>query len=68
MGNTKTINQAKYDSVNTRHFHIKYNNKTDADILSWLESKPSIQGYIKQLIRADIATHAQGTPTEGEDA
>lgn len=67
MGNKKTVNQARYDSVNTRHFHLKYNVKTDADILNWLENKGSIQGYIKQLIRADIAAHAGDAPKQKEE-
>ena len=57
MATKKTASQARYDSTNTRHFHLKYNLKTDADILAILDKQPSIQGYIKSLIRADIAAH-----------
>ena len=56
------------DKEHTRQFHIKLNLRTDADIREYLEKQENRQGYIKQLIRADIATHAQGTPTEGDDA
>lgn len=45
----------KYDSANTRQYHLKLNLKTDADIIKHLERKESIQGYIKELIRADMA-------------
>ena len=36
---------------------LKLNKGTDADILERLEQVPSKQGYIKRLIRADIAKH-----------
>ena len=44
----------KYDSANTKQIHLKLNIKTDADIIECLSGKDSIQGYIKDLIRADI--------------
>lgn len=44
----------KYDSRMTTQIKMKLNNKTDADILAKLESVPSKQGYIKQLIRDDL--------------
>lgn len=46
---------AKYDAKNTRQYHLKLNLKTDADIIKRLEQQESIQGYIKDLIRADMA-------------
>ena len=45
---------AKYDAANTKQIHLKLNLKTDADILEHLAGVESVQGYIKQLIRADI--------------
>lgn len=51
--NTKI--QARYDAKNTRRFGLKLNLKTDADIIKKLESVESMQGYIKNLIRADIS-------------
>lgn len=47
--------QAKYDAENTRHVHLKLNRRTDGDVLEKLDSVPSKQGYIKELIRADLA-------------
>ena len=46
--------QAKYDAENTRQVHLKLNRRTDEDVLKKLDSVPSMQGYIKGLIRADI--------------
>ena len=50
--------RAKYDAANTTQLHLKLNLTTDADILARLEQASTAeggkQGYIKELIRADI--------------
>ena len=46
---------AKYDKANTVQFRMKLNLKTDKDILDRLASVPNKQGYIKALIREDMA-------------
>ena len=46
---------AKYDAKATRKILLKMNKATDADILQRLDNVPSKQGYIKALIRDDIA-------------
>lgn len=46
--------QAKYDAEHTRQIHLKLNRRTDEDVLDKLDSVPSKQGYIKELIRADL--------------
>lgn len=49
--------QKKYDEANKEKFrmiHLKLNRETDTDVIDKLESVDSIQGYIKELIRADI--------------
>ena len=51
----KYASQQKYDKTNTTQIRMKLNLKTDADILEKLESVRNKQGYIKALIRADIA-------------
>ncbi|WP_298625738.1 hypothetical protein [uncultured Senegalimassilia sp.] len=47
--------QARYDAENTRQVHLKLNRNTDKDVLDKLDEVPSKQGYIKELIRADLA-------------
>lgn len=47
--------QKKYCAKNTRQVNLKLNRRTDADVLEKLDSVPSKQGYIKELIRADLA-------------
>lgn len=56
----KYDSQNLYDEFNTTQVKLKLNNKTDADILSWIRKHKyakdsSAQGAIKALIREDIA-------------
>lgn len=46
--------QDKYDAENTKRYTLKVNTKTEQDIMSKLDSVPNKQGYIKELIRADL--------------
>ena len=49
--------QKRYDEANKDKFrmiHLKLNRETDSDIIEKLEQRENIQGYIKDLIRADI--------------
>ena len=54
MPTKKSLSQTKYDKAHCRTYGLKLNTTTDADIIEKLSSVPSMQGYIKQLIRADI--------------
>ncbi len=61
----KYDSQSRYDDFNTTQVKLKLNNRTDADILSWIEKHrhargSSVQGAIKALIREDIARNRQG--------
>ena len=61
MRQTKTTAAQKaaserYDRANTVRLYIKLNKNTDADILAHLERQENKQGYIKSLIRADMAS------------
>ena len=51
--------RARYDRANTTQVKLKLNLKTDADILAKLQEEPSMQGYIKRLIRDDLAQSSQ---------
>ena len=50
--------QAKYDAEKTQRIYLKLNIRTDNDILEHLEGRNK-QGYIKDLIRRDIADHSK---------
>lgn len=45
----------RWVATNTTRIVMNLNHNTDADLLKKLETVSSKQGYIKQLIRADIA-------------
>lgn len=44
----------RYDEKNTVQVKLKLNRKTDEDIIEALERSGNKQGYIKELIRADL--------------
>lgn len=45
----------KYDKEKTRRYVVKAMITTEQDIIRILDSEPNKAGYIKALIRADIA-------------
>lgn len=60
MGRTDKGKTAKYKydtdyiKKNTRAFCIRFNYKTDKDILKHIEKENNFVGYVKELIRKDI--------------
>jgi len=56
MGKTSNEAKARWDKKNTSRVMLKLNNNTDKDILEELSETPNKQGYIKSLIRQDIAS------------
>ena len=55
MSKTHTEAQMRYDKANRRVYGFRLHNTLDADIIAKLAEVDSMQGYIKQLIREDIA-------------
>ena len=55
MAKSHSIAQAKYDSAHCKYYSFKFNLENDSDIIEQLNNVESKQGYIKQLIRDDIA-------------
>ena len=53
----KLTPQQRYAKKNIKQFKIDCMMNTEADIIKKLESVPNKAGYIKQLIRADIAAN-----------
>lgn len=47
--------QMRFQAEHTRRYTIALNDRTDVDIITQLDSVPNKQGYIKQLIREDMA-------------
>lgn len=50
----KVAYNIEYDKANQRQFALRVNKIHDGDMIEWLESQSSIQGYIKDLIRKDM--------------
>ena len=46
--------QSRWCKDNTKGIYLKLSKNTDADIINHLSGCPNKQGYIKDLIRADI--------------
>ena len=55
MQSGKMAAESRYKSRVIRQYKIDLNRNTDGDIIAWLESKDNRQGYIKRLIREDMA-------------
>lgn len=51
--------QKEWDKQNTKLVGMKLNKHTDADIFAHIADIPNVQGYLKQLIRDDIARHSR---------
>lgn len=54
----------KYDKENMRQIKFNLSLKYDQDVIAMLDSVPNKQGYIKELIRADIAARANSKKEE----
>lgn len=49
----------KYQKNNTKLISVRLNKKLEPELLEWLESKPSMGGYILELIREDMERHIE---------
>lgn len=54
MTPNKYAPQARYDAANTTRITIKFNRRTDADLIAALDAAPAKQTLIKQALRAYI--------------
>lgn len=62
----KNAYNIEYNATHIKQIKFNFSLQYDADILAKLDSVPNKQGYIKELIRADIAAHstAQNAPEQ----
>lgn len=65
MPTQRSITQMRYDKEKSRHYGMKLNMKTDADIIAVLDEQPSFQGFIKQLVR-DYIARGQSQDQQGQ--
>lgn len=49
----------KYQKNNTKLISVRVNKKLEPEVLEWLESKPSMGGYILELIREDMEAYIE---------
>lgn len=61
MAVPRSIRDARYNAKSSKRYALKFNVKTDADLIAKLDSVPSVNGYIRQLIREDIERERRGT-------
>ena len=54
MALKESVRKAARDKLYTKHYGMKLNTNTDADVIAWLDKQPSIQGAIKAAVRAQI--------------
>ncbi len=54
----------KYKKANIIKVNMSLNRNTDSDILSYIATIENKQGYLKRLIRADMARRAKEEPRE----
>ena len=54
MTDEKRAYNKKYDRQNTKMYCIKLNYRTDANLISWLESVHNVQGLIKELLNKEL--------------
>ena len=63
MATKQSMYQMKYDNTHRRVYGFRLHNEIDKDIIDKLASVPNMQGYIKSLIRNDIArTSCESVP------
>lgn len=70
MAMTRVEIQAKYDAKHRKSYSFKLHLENDADIIAKLAEVPSMQCYIKELIRQDIAKNGTGStvPVQQENS
>lgn len=61
MAVPRSIRDARYNAKSSKRYALKFNVKTDADLIAKLDSVSSVNGYIRQLIREDIERERRGT-------
>ena len=51
----KIKRNSEYDKNNVKQITLKLNMNTESDLIEFLDTKENKQGYIKELIRKDMA-------------
>lgn len=59
MEEKKMDRRVKFTKEKTRQFCLRLNTETEQDLIEQIKRQPSMQGYIKRLIREDIEKSRQ---------
>lgn len=59
MPTKRSIRDARYNAASSRRYPLKLNVRTDAQLIARLDEVASVNGYIRRLIREDIARNPQ---------
>ena len=59
MPTARSIRDARYNAKSSKHYGMKLNVRTDADLIARLDSVASVNGYLRRLIREDIERNPQ---------
>lgn len=54
MQTDKYASQARYIAKTRRRYVLNLNKNTDGELLEHLEKMDNVQGYLKELIKADM--------------
>lgn len=66
--NKRRTAQSKWIKENTKGFYIRLNVASDLDIIQHLSTKENKQGFVKELIRADLARETGKAMQDGFNA
>lgn len=47
--------KARYDAKTAKYYSLKLNTNTDSEMIEHLAKQENVQGYLKELIRKDMA-------------
>lgn len=67
MVKNSTIIKNRYDRTHMKQFLLKFHLVNDADVIEKLSSVPNMQGYVRQLVRQDLARTDSAPKTETEE-
>lgn len=60
---TRTQQKNEYNKKTFKQFLVTLHKENEADLIEWLDTWENRNGYVKQLIRADMEAHK----AEGEE-
>lgn len=66
--NNATAYHVQWQKENMKQYNLRLNVRTDADIIARMSEQKNALGYLKSLIRADIARTSPASADQGEQS